>query len=386
MANELDSLKPQLLAQMLPVLRESCVMPRLVNSSYSEQAAQLGDTIEIDDIEDLTATDVVPSYSPDPAKDNDIKGIKRNLRLNYWKKSSFPFTDKEVTEIRAGTVPRALAGAVRAVANAVNLSIFQQAYYHAYETVGTQGTTPFGTSVIEAQSVAAKMSQNLAPMVDRHFVLDPIGYYNVAGLPNMQNANQAGTDTVLRTGRVPPTMGFFFHQDQQVPRHTSTATAGGAAYAVVGSAAVGATTLNIDDTSGGTSSGAPTPGDLLTKAGDSQVYSVVAVENNTTSWALTLEPSIKVAASDNDVVTFSTVTGTPHIANLAFQQMAIGFASRPTGDVGTGGEVIQAISDDVSQLSMTYEIKRWDAQTQFTVRALWGIEIVRPQHVVRVFG
>lgn len=386
MANVLTDLQPQILAQILETLRSANTLPSLVNNSYSTQAASKGATIDINDIADMTAYDVVAGDAPDANNVSDVTGSKRQLQLNRWKEVIFRFTDKEMMEIREGTEQSALSKAVKALADQVNLDLLKEAYYHAYNTVGTQGATPFGTSILEAQQAARILSSNLAPKNDRYLVLDPYAYFNALGLPNMQNVNQAGSQDPLRNAMIPFTMGFNWVEDQQVPTHTSTAASGATAYDVAGAQVAGATTLIIDDGSGGVTGGDPKAGDLFTIAGDSQVYAVTAVSESLTAWTLSIEPALQANASDNAAVTFSTVTGTPHVANLAFQRNAIGFASRPSGDMSTGGEIIQEINDPVSGLSMMYEIKRYHARTIFRVCMLYGIVVTRPSHLVRVFG
>ena len=54
MANAIENLTPQILANILSVLRETCVLPNLVNNSYSSDAAAQGSTIDINDLNDMT--------------------------------------------------------------------------------------------------------------------------------------------------------------------------------------------------------------------------------------------------------------------------------------------------------------------------------------------
>ena len=64
MANLLTALTPKLLAQGLMALRGMAVMPRLVNSDYSAQAAEQGDTINIPIPSAIAAQAVTPGATP----------------------------------------------------------------------------------------------------------------------------------------------------------------------------------------------------------------------------------------------------------------------------------------------------------------------------------
>jgi hypothetical protein len=61
MSNDITNLTPQILANILEVLRENCVMPMLVNNNYSADAASQGSTIDINDLNDMEAFDITPA-------------------------------------------------------------------------------------------------------------------------------------------------------------------------------------------------------------------------------------------------------------------------------------------------------------------------------------
>jgi hypothetical protein len=64
MANTITPLVDKLIARGLEVLRENAVMPRLVNSTYSNVARNRGDTITVPVAADITASSVSPSAIP----------------------------------------------------------------------------------------------------------------------------------------------------------------------------------------------------------------------------------------------------------------------------------------------------------------------------------
>jgi hypothetical protein len=64
MANNLQAIMAKILARALMTLREQVVMPRLVNGSYSAEAAEKGNTIDVPVPTAKQAEDVTPSNVP----------------------------------------------------------------------------------------------------------------------------------------------------------------------------------------------------------------------------------------------------------------------------------------------------------------------------------
>lgn len=141
MANSLSDIMPKILARGLMALREQAVMPRLVNSDYSSDAAKKGDTIDVPLPSAIAATDVTPSNTP-PAPTSLAANVVQ-IQLNNWKRAGFHLTDREVMEIDhdESFVPMQMSEAIRALANAVNASVHGE-YVGIYGYVGTAGVTP----------------------------------------------------------------------------------------------------------------------------------------------------------------------------------------------------------------------------------------------------
>jgi hypothetical protein len=97
MANNLSAVMPKILARGLMALREQAIMPRLVNSDYSADAAKKGDTIDVPLPSAIAATDVTPSHTPPVNADTTIQSTQ--IVLDNWKKAGFYLTDREVMEI-----------------------------------------------------------------------------------------------------------------------------------------------------------------------------------------------------------------------------------------------------------------------------------------------
>lgn len=384
MANSLTNLTPQILAQILSVLRENSIMPRLVNNQYGTEAAAQGSTIDINDIGDMTVYDVTAGAYPDSGIVSDVTSTKKQLTLSNFKAVTFKLTDKEIYEIQNGTVPRALEKSVRAMANQVDADLLAL-YKDVYNYVGTAGTTPFGSSTVEAQTASRILTTNLAPKAERYMVLDEFAYANALGLDVLQKVNESGDSETLRDAMISRAVGFDWAEDQNVATHTSTASGN---YALDANATAGATTIVVDDDAGANPTDAVV-GDIFNIAGDTTNYVITAISTatptaNEDTW--TISPPLAANASDGDNITMVTSSASTSVQNLAFHREAFAFASRPMIDLQTPGSILQTLNDPISGLSMRYEIQRGWKETVFSLDMLYGVLAVRPSLACRIFG
>lgn len=380
MANNLDNAIDVIMASTIEILRENAVMPRLVNTSYSTQAQEMGDSIDIPITSSLAVRDVVPSQTSSNTGLNDVIPTKATLQLDNWKEVAFTMSDKELKEVEAGLPPRVLDEAVRAIINSIDDSILAL-YKKVYNSVGTAGTTPFSASLLPAQEAFVKLNTELIPRDNRSIVLDPFAEGNAIGLPQLQKVNEAGTDETLREARIGRLLGFSWYQDQNVANHT-TGASGTIAVDFASNYAIGASSILIDNGSGALVSGAPAVGDVFTFAGHSQQYTVVSYTAASTEGTLVISPALKAAVSDNEVLTFVA----SHTANLAFHRDAFAFASRPLLDTIAPGVILRSVSDPISGVTVRLEIKRENKRTLYSMDALWGVTCVRPEMAVRILG
>jgi hypothetical protein len=382
--NTLAEAIPQITAQTLKVLRENCVMPRIVNGSYSREATYKGKTIDIPLTNTLTTRSVIPgAVSPDTGMNN-IVPTSIPLTLDQWHEAPFRMSDSELKEIVDGFDSEVLQEAVRAIANKVDSDILAL-YKKVSNYVGTAGTTPFGTSLVEAQEALRVIKQNKAPTRDRFLVVDPFAEVNLLGVSTIQKVNESGSNQALRTGELEgyQALGFTIYQDQNIGFHNTSATG---TYAIDAVAAVGATTIEVDNGAGAVPTASLVVGDKFTIAGSTTQHTVTAVTAGSPANAdtYTIFPALDDAKADGDLL---TVVSTDYTYNLAFHPDAFAFASRPLMDVEvTGGGMISTISDPVSRLTLRFEVAREHKQTVFSVDCLYGVTVLRPELAVVVMG
>lgn len=398
MPNSLATLMPKILAAALPVLRENCVLPRLVNTNYSTDAAKQGQEVTIPVTAAKVTQPVVPGAFSNSTPDIVISDVK--LNLNYWEEVPFYLTDKDFEEIDSGMVNDQVSEAARAIANSVNASIFAEMYMASYNSVGVPGTTPFAIpgvgqpSAKEAIDAKKLLGRWLAPETDRYIVMNDEAEANALGLPLFQQALQAGTDATVRDGRIDRKLGFDWYKDQIVPTASapllSTLTT-----ATVGTTAVGAKSAIL---SAGVLTGSVKPGDTFKVAGDVQDYvitaSAVASGNQI---AISFEPGVNTRAGGLPIAGATgwtsalAATFTPaHALSFAFHKNAVACAFRMMSDSGSTiaelGGFVETMVDPFTGMPLRLEVRREHKRTRWSLDLLWGTKATRREHIARIRG
>lgn len=386
MANTLTDLVPILVAQGLQTLRSACVMPRLVNSDYSNTPADQGDVINLPIYSANAVTDVAPTAAPFQAPDTKV--VKAQIPLNRWRRNGFFLTDKEQEEIAStpGFRSRQTEETVKKLAEDINAYIFSK-YTKVYGYVGTAGTTPFASDVTGATNARKQLNKQLAPLGDRRLVLDVDAEANALARPEFHAMYSSNTDRAIIDGTLGRRFGFDIAMDQQVPIHTSTALS-------VGNATVnGAQAVGVGSTDGGrtgtvsiakaTNASNLVAGDIISFAGDPQTYTVLAnvtlaVGNTTVSIA----PALQVAKAGGELMTLRA----SHVVNLGFHRDAFGFVSRPLVKSSANTLEMMSMVDPVSGVALRLEVVRQNKQTLFDFDVLYGAECTRPELATRLAG
>ena len=376
--NTLTNVIPQILAQGMEVLRENCVMPRLVNTDYDDQAKEQGDSIDIPIAGSIAVNDVTPSYvAPD---DTGVTPTKVTLELDQWKEAPFFLTDKDVKNAMSGIIPLQAAEAVKKLATTVDAAILGL-YKDVYSFAGTPGVTPFGTTMKEATDANKLLSDNYASKMDRRYVMNTSTEANALNLRPLMDASFSGDARAINDGQIVHKLGLDWFMDQNMPTHLNGAQ--DSAYVVNGANALAAKTLAIK-----TGTGDIHKGDILTIAGDTQTYVVTTLDAGGASGVtLAISPGLKIATSGNEVITFKGTLSTTYDQDLVFQRDAFVFASRPLMDVNIAMDrTLYEMSDPISGLSMRLEVKTQHKRTRFSFDILYGVLAARPELACRVFG
>lgn len=379
--NTLADLAPKLLAQGLMALRSMNVMPMVVNSSYSTDFTDKGETVNVPIPSAIAVQDVAPGNTPPSTAD--VSSTTVPLTLDQWKEAPFYLTDKDAQKVMRGTIPMQASEAIKAIANEVNSHLFSK-YKGVYGYGGSAGTTPFASNTSEATEARKILTNQEAPVSDRRFVMDPDAEANALNLRAFQDANFAATPENVRSGKLTQKFGFQFLADTQVPTHTAGTITTGAVAKSGTAQAIG--TKAVTCTTAATSGAVDLKeGDIVTFAGDTQTYVVtsdVAETSASTDFTLNIEPGLKVALSGDEALTVKA----DHVVNMAFHRDAFGFAARPLTDTQGLGNIIEAMQDPVSGIPLRLEISREHKRTRFSYDLLYGGALIRRELAMREAG
>jgi hypothetical protein len=379
MVNTVTNIMPKILARGLLALREQAVMPRVVNGDYSQQAAQKGDTIDVPIPSALTVNSVTPSNTPPTPADS--SPTKVQIPLNNWYEANFHMTDKELVEVDRNEhfVPMQMSEAVKALANKINTTVHNE-YKGVFGFAGTAGSTPFASAVSAATDARKVLNQQLCPRTDRRMILDFDAEASALALDNFNNVNQVGGTGPKIEGEIGRKFGFDIYTDDAIVTHS----AGGSGTPLVnGALAVGDTSVVIDGMSG---SGGLVVGDVITMAGNTQTYAVVtAPAASGGAQTVTVSPAITGIIANDAAITVKA----SHVVNLGFHRDAFALAMRPLQGSTQGdsyGNQIVSMTDPITGLSMRLEVSRQHKQIVYSLDALWGVKLIRPQLAVRIAG
>lgn len=379
MANTLTNVMPKILARGLLCLRQVVLMPRAINSHYSEEAAKKGDVVNIPKSRARTPTAVTPAATPPAAADSNFDNT--TLTLDQWYHDDCRLDDKELFQIEkdAHFLPMQMAEIFKGLANQVNRQIFGL-YKGVYGYVGTAGTTPFTSDVTAATNARKVLNQQLAPRTSRTAMINHDAEALALALAAFRDVSQSGKDTPVIDGQMGRFFGIDWNAEDDVPTHTAGTCTGllvnnGAGYAI------GSSTITTD-----TGSGTVLAGDIVTIAGHTQTYAIVSSVGGGTVTSIVISPPLVAAIADNAAITLKAT----HVVNLVFQQDAFGFATRPLAssvvDNELTGSRMMTMTDEKSGLSIRLEVMRQYKQTVWDFDILWGSALVRPELCVRIAG
>ncbi len=383
MANTLTAILPKILARGLMSLREQAIMTRLVNTDYSKDAANKGDTINVPVPTAMTASAVTPASTP-PA----IGGITPTttpIVLDQWQEASFHLTDKEMGEIdqNQSFLPMQVQEALRAIVNAINADVHSK-YKKIGGYVGTAGTTPFGSGVLTLSATNARkvLNKQLCPLSSRRAVLNYDAEAAALELAAFQDADKAGGTGVKIEGQIGRKFGIDWYTDDQVPTHTAGTITTGLIAKASTAVAVGATSF-VATTAASTGACALLAGDVIAIGSETYSLSANATQASAaTDVTLTLNNPIRTALVGSEAITVKAT----HVVNTVFHRDAYALAMRSLAKSNVSPEFQSILTDPQTGLSLRLEVKRGHKVDIWSFDALWGSALVRPEMACRIAG
>lgn len=375
----LNSLIPTIYNAMNVIARERVGFIRAVSRDSSAERAALNEVIMSPVVGVMQAEDLAPAaYAADTP--NQTIG---NVQMAITKARSVPFgiTGEETKGLQnAGTLgninEQRITQALRTLSNEVesDLAALHTKMSRAY---GTPGTVPFGTAsdLSDFAQTRKILDDNGAPESDLHLVLGTAAIANIRGKQStLFRVNEAGSDEMLRTGRIAQVEGYDIHSSGQVKQNVVVGTAAASTTNTTGYAA-GSTVIGLAAAGTGTY----IAGDIVKFAGDPNMYLLVSGDSNTSDGgsivlaAPGLMQALPGAATAITVVAAAT-------RNMFFQRAAIQLATRspamPEG--GDDADDVMLVTDPISGITFEFAVYKQKRQVRYEVNLAWGVAAPNP--------
>lgn len=266
--------------------------------------------------------------------------------------------------------------AFRKIRNTIESYAAGVAYKGASRAYGTAGTTPFGSNFNEVAEIRQLLEDNgYFGENETSLVISNAAATNLRQLAQLQKANEAGGDDLLRRGSLLDLQGIMIKQSAGVKSHTKGT---GSAYETSAAEAVGSTTINLD-----TGSGTILAGDILTFTGDSVNKYVVntAYSGGTLTIAA---PGIQTAVAENTVA----AVGNNYTANVAIWQPCFEIAARPmlAPSGGDAADMVERVQDPITGL--VYEIREYRGfhKAMWSITVVYAAKVWQPEGVAVLIG
>lgn len=388
MANTLNGLIGPLYEALDIVSREFVgFIPAVQRDTGNFTRAAKGQVVSVPITPSVTAADIVPSNIPPNDGDQVFNTV--NMTLNKARYVPIKWNGEEQRGLNnngagsASIMVQQMAQSFRTLANEVEGDCAAAAFKAASRATGTAGTAPFGVAndLSDFARTAQILDENGAPMSGRRMVVNSAAMANLRGKQSvLYKVNEAGTDDLLRRGTIGAVEGFSIGYSagiKPVIAGTGTGFVTGAAYAA------GATTIAV-----GTGTGTINAGDVVTFAGSTYQYAVVA--GSTGPGAITIgNPGLKAAVASGAAV---TVVGS-YMPNIGFTQNALVLATRQPavpvdmdGEEGDIADDAKTITDPYTGINFEVRLYKGYRQIRYEVGLVWGVAAIKQEDIAILLG
>lgn len=327
----------------------------------------------------MAAADITPAATgPDPSG---ITVGNGQMTISKERSVTFPWNGNEQASIRKSyqqTLQAQFEQAMRTLVNEIELDLWLVAKRGASRAYGTAGTTPFGTAgnFSDFAELSQILTDNGAPGSDRQLVLNTTATTKIKSVQSsLFKANEAGSDDLLRTGRIGRVEDFDVHESGQIVSHTKGT---GASYVFDGAHAAGVSTLAAK-----TGSGTILQGDILTFEDDTLNKYVVNTALSAGSLAIG-KPGLRQAQTDGKTMT----VGANYRGSSAFHRNAIHLLCRlpMMPDGGDAADDVYEFIDPLSGLPFQIALYRQRRQVVYEVGIAWGVKAVKSEFIATLLG
>jgi hypothetical protein len=381
MANNLAALAPTLYSAAKEVAAEPFGVVAAINTSFDDKGVAKGDIVKVPTAPVRAASDFTPAATS--AAGTDATATTTDVQITKSRKVDWNITGEQLLSLENGGTnldwaKQILLQGMRTLRNEAEVDAALAAKLGASRAIGTAGTTPFGSDINLLVDARKILTDNGAPKADMQFIGDTAAEANMLKLGIVQQAQQAGDDSERRSGILRRQFGFLPSASAGIGLHT--AGTGASATTNTAGYAVGATVITL--ASAGT--GAFLPGDVITIAGDTNKYVVVAGDADVSNGGtITIAaPGLRKAIATSATNITLTASYTP---NLAFERNAIVGTLRPPKIPANPTIKQMLVSDPQGMTYLMLEIAQYGMIT-WELHLAWGFKTVNPEFSALVLG
>lgn len=377
-SNTLTGLIPVIYEAMDVIPRELVGAINGVTLDPSAEMAGLNQTIRSHVAPVATAVDVAPGVTNTNGAGATIGYA--DLVISKAKNSPILWSGEEQLLLKdqySSIVADQFRQAFRTLGNLIEADVVNAAALGASRAVGTAGTTPFGVAgdLSDFANAVQMLDDNGAPQADRSIIVGTAAARNLRAKQTiLLKANEAGSDSMLRTGALGTVEGFQMRTSGQIKAGAAVGT--GTGYVTSGALSAGATSITV-----GTGSGTILAGDVLTIGNFKYVVTAGVAGPGTLTIAA---PGLQESVSSGSAVAVNAAS----VKNVALQKAGFLLATRlpamPQG--GDSASDMTVVTDPVSGLSFQIALYRQYRQITIDVAIAWGTKVLRPEYCGLILG
>jgi hypothetical protein len=380
MSNSFTNLIPSLYAGLDVVSREMVgFIPAVNKDGKGAERAALNQTIYFPIAPTLAAGTPSPAATgPNPA---DISMGSDSLTLDKFRSCTFYFNGEEGRAADTGpgisTYLRDLvAQSLRTLVAEIETDLAAKHKYasRAYK-VASGHTFDASDGIGSIAQIRKELTANGAPLSDLHLVVDPIYAASLRTQGLLVKSNEAGSDEMLRQGKLGRVLGFDIHESTGITASGSTAAA---SYVVDTAGALkGAVSVPIK-----TGTDAISAGDIVLFQSDTGLY-VVNTALTGAGNLLINKPGLLTATVSTKTLTFQGA----YTPLSAFSRNALTLVTRApalpkNGDAGEHTilqDPVSGLAFDVARYAQ-YRREAWE------VSICWGTKCTKSEHYGLIMG
>lgn len=359
-------LTPSIIAkEALMVLESNLTMVPLVHTDYSNEFAQVGDTITIRKPATFVAQNFTGSTSV-----QDITEGSATVKLDRFRDVTANVTSKQMTlDIKDFSV-QVIAPAMRAISQAIDTDLLTVGVENAGTTV-TATSSP--TNLADIASLGKVLDVNKVPVMDRRLIVHPEHKYSYALTDNLSKVAYADSSETLRDYNLGRVYGFDTFMSQNLPDCQAPTSGTATAYKVTATA--GQSKVALSSLSATTAT---------IKTGDTFIidgYMYRFTEDGTGSSSAIAEIDIDQPIHKSFTAADAVVIKKPH--SLAFHRNGLALVHRPIA-LPLDGRGAYATSDNGLSVRVVFDYNSSTKTDTVSFDILYGIATLNNKMIAKL--